>query len=453
MKEQLLEVGTQALRQGEGLGIDKIEVYLESIRAIEASVEGSKLQSVAMKVDCGCGIRVVHEKRIGYAYATAIDPDIITQTIQQALSLSKISSRDDAFVNLPSQADSYPSVRGLFDSSIAKLTPEEATDFLMRAVQSNHDYLKDFSPLNIGILHSKDITRVIMNSNDLSCSSRSTSISMFLDATIRKDGEQGNSWDESLATRLSGIDPEQIGISVAEQVTHTIGTKEIEGGTLPVVLSPYAVSHLFGNRRRGSVGCVLNHLDVQKNNSYLIDMIGSQIGSESLTLVDDAILEGGVFSRPFDAEGAPSMKTVLIQDGILQNYLHNSYSANKSGLNNTGNAYRESYTESPRVAASNLVLSAGRVSDEEMLSQIKRGIYCRFTGDLPDPLSGDVNAIVMQGYLIENGVISHPVGNTMFSINMLDLMKNISCIGNRLTITENGLFPSLLIDNVRVSSG
>ena len=167
MKEQLLDAGAHVISYGERLGADLVEVYLETIHALEVSVEGSELQSVAMKTDCGCGIRVVHDKRIGNAYATSLEYSIIEQAIQNAMSLARVSSRDNDFRDFPSQAETYPSVSGIVDSAILSLTPEEATDFLMRSVQSNQEQLRDFSPLNFASLHSKDITKVVMNSTEL----------------------------------------------------------------------------------------------------------------------------------------------------------------------------------------------------------------------------------------------------------------------------------------------
>ncbi|MFW9932219.1 MAG: TldD/PmbA family protein, partial [Candidatus Thorarchaeota archaeon] len=403
--------------------------------------------------DCGCGIRVILDKRIGYSYATTMELSSVKQAVKNAISLARISSRDVDFFDLPSSSDTYPEVSGLYDEDICNLEPEEAVDLLMRAVQTNHEHLEHFTPLNFATLQSKELTRAITNSNELVCSSESTYIAMALDATIRKDGQQGNSWEFQQSTQMNGIDPEGLGRKTAEYVLETLDAAQIEGGRMPVILSPHAVSHLISSRRGGSLASVLDFLQVSKLNSYLVDMIGNKIGPDNLSLVDDAILPSGVLSRSFDAEGAPSTKTRLIKEGVLCNYLHNSYSASKSGLQNTGNAWRASYTSIPTIGPSNLILSPGDMSEDEILSETRRGVYCRFTGDLPNPISGDLNAIIMEGHYVENGEKTHPVKNTLFSMNMLELLMNIVYIGDVSTPTEGGFFPSIMIENAQVSSG
>ncbi len=453
MKDQLLEAGSIAIKHGEKIGVDAIEVYLEANHVMDISVEGGKLRTVAKKNDYGCGIRVICDKRLGFSYTTSIDPIAMRTAVENSYGLSRISSRDDDFVNLLEGGYSYPSVPDCYDEEIQSLTPELGIDIIMRSIMSNREHLKEISPINFATLQSKDITRVIVNSNDLSCATQLSSISMFLEATIRNDGKQANSWDEQLASGLSRINPEQLGREVAESVIGNLDKDEIEGGIMPVVLSPVAVGHLLSSRRPGSLASALNHLEVQKMTSYVVDMIGCEVASSDVELIDDPLLAGGISSRPFDAERFPSRKNELIHDGVLLSYLHNSYSANKAGLENTGNAWRRAYSEAPTIAPSNLILKPGQKSESDMISVIDRGVYCQFTGDLPNPISGDLTAIVMEGYLIEEGEKSHALENTMFSINMLDLLKSITFVGSGTKVTDNGIFPSILVEGAVVTSG
>ncbi len=453
MKERLSDVGTNAISYGEELGADKVEVYMEAIRALVVSAEGSKVRSVAVKNDYGCGIRIVKENRIGFSFTTSISHPSVKYAAEQAIQLARIASRDDDFKDFPYPCEKYPQISGIYDKELRDLDPDVGIDIVMRGIETNSANLERYSPLHYAGFHAKDITRVIINSNDLSCTTDLSAIYMFLDATIRKDGKQGNSWEEQFSTKLNDLDPEGLGTRVAERVIGTLDKDEIDGGIMPVILSPSAVGHLFNSRRPGSLASALNYLEVQKMNSYLVDRIGSEVASNNLYLTDDALLEGGINSRPFDAEGSPSKKNDLIEHGVLLSYLHDSYSANKSGIENTSNAWRNTYADPLTIASSNLILKPGSKTESDMISEIARGVYCQFTGDLPNPVSGDLNAIIMEGFLIEGGEKSHSVENTMFSVNMLELLKSIVMIGNNPKITENGIFPSIMIGSANVTSG
>ncbi len=454
MKDQLINTGLEAIRHGEKIGVSEIEVYLESVSSIEVSVEANAIKTVSKKTDTGCGIRTIDANRIGYAYATTTNPPDVMKTVDASHGMARISSPDKDFVGLLSGTMKYPEVKKIYDPLIASMEPEDAIEIVQRAIQANHELLQNKgTPQVASILEAKNIIRVILNSNGVSCESQSTQIGMFIESTIKIDGMHSSSWKDESSTALHGIDPESIGRIAGERTLGTIGAKKMNSGVMPVVLSPDSVATIFNNGRPGSFSSALSALNVINKNSYLVDLIGSEIGSDLLTIVDDGQKEAGLFSRPFDAEGYPSRRTELVREGVLQGYLHDSYTAQKTGLENTGNAGRKSYTELPKIAASNFVVAPGRGSEEDLIAEIDYGLYCRFTGDYPNSLSGDLNAVVMEGHLIENGEHSHPVQNTMFSMNIIDLLKGITRIGGNQIETERGTYPTIAVESATVSSG
>jgi len=454
MKDLLMETGLDAVRYAQSINAQEIEVYLSSTSSIEISVEDCKIKNVAKKRDTGCGIRIINDKRTGYAYATTINPLDVRKTVDASFSMAKVSTADDGFVGLLSGNMNYPVVKKIYDPMVATLQPEDAVDFMQRAVRANYDALPEVSdPKVSGMFEAKVITKVVVNSNELSCSYQSTLVTYWVSSTIRLEGAHGTSWQDEYSTTLDGIDPERIGRLSAQRTLSSLHPKKMDSGMMPVILSPETAATILGRRRPGSLASALSYLDIEKNNSYLVDRIGTEICADSVDIIDDGILSSGISSRPFDDEGYPSSRTNLIQDGILKGYLHDSYTSQKADLENTGNATRMSYSELPKIKSSNFIIEPGKGTEDDLIEEIDYGLYCRSSGDLPNPLSGDLNAVVMEGLIVSNGELGHPVSNTMFSVNIIDLLKGITRIGGNPTVTGQGIFPSIVVESVKVSSG
>jgi len=197
----------------------------------------------------------------------------------------------------------------------------------------------------------------------------------------------------------------------------------------------------------------VNAEEVQMGRSYIADAYGECIASESLEIIDDGTIPGGLGTRTFDAEGYVSQRTPIIESGVLKNLLHNSYTANKDDVENTGNAARPSYSGLPRISTSNFILTPGKGTVDDFISEMKKGIVCRNTGDRPNMTTGDLSAMVMEGYYIENGEIKFPLKNTLIGINMKDLLTGVSQVGSDSRTTFSMIAPSFVIENANITSG
>jgi PmbA protein len=187
--------------------------------------------------------------------------------------------------------------------------------------------------------------------------------------------------------------------------------------------------------------------------SYITDAFGEHIASDILQVIDDGTIPGGLGTRSFDAEGYRSQKTTIIESGVLKNLLHNSYTSNKDNVDNTGNAARPSYSGLPRISTSNFIVQPGKGTLEDFIEELDKGVVCRNTGDRPNMTTGDLSAMIMEGYYVENGEIQHPLKNTLIGINMKDLLKGISHIGSDTRTTFSMITPSIVVENAIITSG
>ena len=158
-------------------------------------------------------------------------------------------------------------------------------------------------------------------------------------------------------------------------------------------------------------------------------------------------------TRTFDAEGYRTQRTSVIESGVLKNLLHNSYTSNKDQVENTGNAARPSYSGLPRISTSNFVVTPGKGTLEDFIAEMDKGVVCRNTGDRPNMTTGDLSAMILEGYYVENGEIQHSLKNTLIGINMKDLLKKVSQVGSDSRTTFSMITPSFVIESANITSG
>ncbi|MHA1908735.1 MAG: TldD/PmbA family protein [Candidatus Thorarchaeota archaeon] len=447
--EQLLNLADLAVKKALETGADQAEAYAGSSRSFSIEVENSAIKAAEEKRDAGIGIRAIVGKQIGFAYVTTIQKEDYEEAAIKAVKLAEASIADPAFVSLPSFSGAYPSVKGLYDNAVTQLSSEEAADLIVRAVDASKDKVKDKQVAVEAQLTAASGKKAIVNSLGISHSAKSTSVMMYSYPAIKADGDQTSSFEYQVSRSLKEIDPEWIGTNASEKALMNLGGKSIEGGDMPVMFTPLAVGTVLGGGFAGAI----NAEEVQYGRSYISDAFGSKIANEDLSIVDNGLLDGGISSRSFDAEGFPSQKTVILEEGILKGLLHNSYTANKDNVENTGNASRPSYAGVPSISTSNFTIGAGKGTYEDLVGEIDRGILCTRTGDRPNMTTGDLSAMVMEGFFIEGGEIQHPVKNTLIGINMRDLLLRVNRIGADVRTTFSVVSPSIIIESAKITSG
>ncbi|MFW9920474.1 MAG: TldD/PmbA family protein [Candidatus Thorarchaeota archaeon] len=447
--EILLEIAEDAVKRALALGADEAEAYAASAKSFSIEVENNSIKSAEESHDSGIGIRSVVGKKIGFAYVTTIQESDYVEAVEKSVKLAKASLPDPDFVSLPSFEGSYPDVGGLFDSSISNLTSEDAADLIVRTVDASLESMGKYKTSIEAQLSASTGSKALVNSIGISQTARSTSAMMYSYPVIKSDDDQTSSFEYQVTRKLNTLNPEWIGNTASQNAINNLGGKVIEGGSLPVIFTPLAVGTILGSGFARAV----NAEEVQYGRSYISDAFGSRIASEQITIVDDGVLEGATGSRIFDAEGYPSQHTIVLKNGILKSLLHNSYTAFKDSVDNTGNASRPSYAGLPSISTSNFIVEPDRGTLDELVSEIDCGVLCRNTGDRPNMTTGDLSAMIMEGFYIERGEIKYPVKNTLIGINMKDLLMRIERIGADVRETFSIMSPSIVVSSAKITSG
>ncbi len=449
MNDSLLEIGEKAIKLAEKMGSEQAEVYVAQSRAYEIEAENNAIKGASEQIDAGIGIRTVIGKKIGFAYVTTLDASDIEEAITNSLNLAKASFEDPDFVTLPSSVGSYQKAKKIFNKEVDELSSEEAALLLIRTIDATKEKLEGKDYAISAAIQSSSSSSAIVNSLGIAMAEARTSISLYAYPVIKEGDDQTASYEYQISRALNDIDPEYIGTKAAELALGFLRPQTIEGGEMPVIFAPLGASTILGSGFAGAV----NAEEVQMGRSYIADAFGENIASEALEIIDDGTIPGGLGTRTFDAEGYRSQRTPVIESGVLKNLLHNSYTSNKDKVDNTGNAARPSYSGLPTISTSNFIVTPGKGTLDDFIAEMDKGIVCRNTGDRPNMTTGELSAMVMEGYYVENGEIQHPLKNTLIGINMRDLLQRVSQVGSDSRTTFSMITPSFVIESANITSG
>jgi PmbA protein len=230
-----------------------------------------------------------------------------------------------------------------------------------------------------------------------------------------------------------------------------LGAKKPATERLPVILDPWAASSFLG-----VLAGSLSAEEVQKGRSLLADRVGEDVGSTLLSLVDDGRLPDGPASSPFDDEGVPTTRTVLVERGVLRGFLHNTETARREGTASTGNARRSSYRGVPGVSPSNLVVEAGSASPEDLLARAGRAVYVQDVSGVhsgANPVSGEFS-VGATGLRVENGRLGEPLREMTVASTLLDMLTAVTAVGSDLRFFPGGGAigtPTLLVGEMTIA--
>ncbi|HEX2928298.1 MAG TPA: TldD/PmbA family protein [Candidatus Binatia bacterium] len=236
-----------------------------------------------------------------------------------------------------------------------------------------------------------------------------------------------------------------VGETAAQRVLRRLGGRKIKTCEVPIVFDPEMAASLLRNLASG-----LSGYSLYKGASFLMGKLGTKIGSDLLTVIDDGTISGALGSRPFDGEGLPTRKKTVVENGELKSYLLDTYSGKKLAMASTGNASR-SVGESPGVSPANFYLVPGKDSPESIIRSVKSGLYVtEMIGFGVNMLTGDYSRGAA-GLWIENGELAYPVEEITIAGNLKEMFQNIDSVGSDLEMRGRISSPTIKISRMTVA--
>jgi len=426
--------------------------------AAEAVVrEGSEFSTVVRMGDVetlkesgsrAIGLRVFIGQRTASTYSSDFSEDGIQRLISGALDLVRITS-EDAYAGIP-EPDQLGSLQGdlkLYYDDVYSLPPEERIDYARRAERAALEADPRMKNSDGGTFDAATGHKVLANSHGFVGEYRRSYCSVSA-APIAQDesGAMQRDYWFSLARTISKLEsPESVGREAARRTLRRLGSRKIASTQVPIVLDPMVAGSILDN-----IFDAVNGDSIYRQSSFLVNKLGEKIAAGNITVVDDGTIPGGFGTEPFDGEGVPTRRTVVIENGVLKSYLLNTYTAKKLGLKTTGNASR-GLAGTPGIGAGNFFLQKGDRTPQEIIGGIKQGLYVfQFLGFGVNMVTGDFSRGA-SGLWIENGELTYPVEEVTVAGNLKDMLNNISEIGNDLEFRGSLAAPTLRIDGMMIA--
>ena len=415
---------------------DAYEIYIDESKTIELDSLKEELNFAKEEIDLGVGIRVLKDKKQGFAFTSNLDN--LTQTAQKAIDNAKLTKIDGNYAF--AEVEKVSEVKDIYDNKFNDLSLDEAVEFLKTTIETASDSGCEVTGSGFSASEGRSL---IVNSNGVSIEDEGTGFGLGLSVTIQKDGEIATAYN-SQSSRFFDIDGEKLANEVCDLAKSSLNTKPIETDDYDVVLDYYAAVGLLQ-----TYISAFNGENVLRGRSILKDKLGSEIANPTLSIIDNPLLDKGMYTSKCDGEGSVSRKTSLIKDGVLNSFIYDIYNANKVGEKTTSNGLRGSYFTTPMIAPTNLEFEFGEMRD---LSEIKNGVLTTSVlgAHTANPISGDFSVEASNAFKIENGELTDPINKAMISGNIFEIMKNVEGLNSEIKQYGSFIIPKLLVHDLRV---
>lgn len=435
------------LARAQAGGAEAAEVFLSSGTEFSVKVFNREIDSLVSAESRGVGVRTLQHRRVGFAYTSDLSPASLDALADEALRNGRYNHEDEAN-ELPAAAPAEP-LKDLYSADLDRIDPQRKIQFaldLERLTISSDPRVKRVSDsvYTDGSGHVE-----IANTLGLDAVFDRTVAYAMVEAIAEQDSEMQSGYAFTYGRDLDALKLEATAKEAAERAAGLLGAARVPTARVPVVLDPYAGAMILGLLTNSFSGDA-----VLKRRSLLAGKVGQSVASNIVSIVDDARLPDGLASRPFDGEGVPTRRNELINAGVLQEFLHNTYTAKRSGAASTGSAVR-SYKSVPEVGVSNLVLEPGSQTRTELLGQVGEGLYVAQLHGLHtvNTVSGEFS-LGLTGHWIRGGELAQPVRELTIAGNLIELLQKVIGLADDPRFTFAGGFcgsPTVLIEELSVA--
>jgi PmbA protein len=425
--------------------IEEYEIYLVEKNLFETILLKNARDVEREITDFEYFIRILSQREkgtgIGVIRGNSLDSKQIERNISRCVELSKVNSGPE--YHFP-EASNPPKITTAEDKLIKN--PVTVKNDLVEELISNcadqNNIEAPFGRFRAHIHHN-----YLRNSNNIDLDSLKTLYFIELSLKAEKNGALSEFWDASYYKNSEHLKFKERIKEWANMARDTLNARVPEPEKEAIVIFPPSVL-------REAINPVIGNHSLAKTHFENISQfnIDDQVASNKFTLIDDGLLEAGLDSNPWDAEGIPHQKTVVIDNGIFKNRLYDYKYALLEDMKSTGNATR-SFGGTVSNGISNFVIDAGEISKGEMISEIKKGYYIqKFSWLNPNPVQGFFGAEIRNGYYIENGEFKYPIKLGNVSGNVLEMVKQCLYISKERDYCQDSYFPYIAFKDLTVSS-
>jgi PmbA protein len=449
----LESLATDVVKLAVKAGASDAEAVVREGDEFSVNVRKGQVETLKESGSRGLGLRVFVGKRSASASTSDLTPDGIRRLVDGALALARVTE-EDPFAGLAEQGE-FGSIAGdlhLYFDDVYSLEGPERIEWARRAEAAAMAADTRISNSDGGSFDAATGRKVLANSRGFLGGYRSSyaSVSTVPIAADANGHMQRDYWWSS-ARRLAHLEsPEAVGKEAARRTLRRLGARRVPTQQAPIVFAPEVARSLIGSVFDAASGDV-----VWRHASFLAGKLGEPIAAPNVTIVDDNTMllptgVGGFGTSPFDGEGLPSRRTVVVERGVLSNYMLNTYTARKLGMKSTHNALR-GLAGTPGIGCGNLYLEPGTLTPEEIIGGVQAGFFVTsLMGPGTNIVTGDYSRGAA-GLWIENGQLTHAVEEVTIAGSLAEMFRHMTAIGNDLVFRGSVASPTLRIDGMTIA--
>jgi PmbA protein len=439
-------MASEIVQQALAAGATDAECTISEGDEFSANVRLREVETLKEAGSRGAGLRILKSRNTGSAYTSDLSTEGIRHMVRSAIELAEITT-EDPHAGLPDAAEmgSIPGELGLYCSDVEGLATDLKIDMAKRA----EDAALRADPRITNSEGASFDTHVgrhaFANSRGFAGEYRASYCSLSTVPVAREGESMERDYWVTTARGFARLEqPEDVGRIAAARAVRRLGARKVETQKVPVVFEPRTARSLLDN-----IFDAVHGGAVYRNESFLAGKLGQRVASEKLTVIDDGTIPGLFGTSPFDDEGVPTRRTVVIENGVLKSYLLNAYTARKLGLRTTGNASR-GLAGNAGVGNGNLYIEKGGATPEQLIAGIRDGFYVtELIGFGVNIVTGDYSRGAV-GLWIRNGELAFPVAEVTIAGTLQQMLMSLEAIGSDLEFRGSMAAPTLVVGEMTV---
>ncbi|MHA1929889.1 MAG: TldD/PmbA family protein [Candidatus Thorarchaeota archaeon] len=446
------DISGKLVTLSEKAGASQAEAFVTIVKTAGVYIDDDMPKIGSFQTEIGAGLKYIIGKKLGFTSST-LATESVQDVVDRAMSIAKVSSEDPKFVSLPDPKKASGSPDMFFDADTANVDTEYLIGKTMELVDSAKS---NIVTVPNGSLRASSVEFHVQNSLGVDAGSKSTIVFGFFTAKSEDSGKVGEGVQRCWSRNIDDIDFTKIGEKLQSQAIQVLKAETFKDKWEDVIaiLAPSEGSEILGTL----VGSAANAENVNTGSSAWADNLGASVANKALTVSDNGRSEKGLMSAIVDDEGTPTQNTTLIENGILQSYYFDSYSALQRDVVSTGNGYRRNDRETngrfgltAGCRSSCLEVAPGTKSLDDMIGEIDKGIYIEhFAWPIVDPMSGAFSNEVRNAQLIEKGELTKQVKYLLWVGNLLESIKGEIMIGANPEVHSRRIMPVMAFPGTEI---
>jgi PmbA protein len=430
-----------------GQADEQVEAFVARGTSTSVKVHGAEVESLTQAGSSGIGVRVVRDGRQGFAWAGTLDEEVVAETLAEARDNVAFAEPDE-WVGLATPDGHEPPDVDLWRDELAEMPTDRKVELALELEAAVRQGDPRISGVRSSIWGDGIGEAAVVSSTGIEVWGRSTGCHLSVSA-LAEDGEETKTGHGvSVGRAPADVAVAEAAEDAVDRATRLLGAVQPPSGVVTLVLEPRMAASLLG-----IIGGMLGAEAVLKGRSPFAERADEQIAASFVSLVDDPTDPLSLGADTHDGEGLATRRVPLIEEGVLQGFLHNSYTARRAGTVSTASALR-GYRSTPSAGAHALALEPGAGTLDELVAQVDHGILVQSMTGLHsgvNPTSGDFS-VGVEGLMIQDGALAGPVREATAASTLQKLLLNIRVVGGEREWTPGGTAASpVVIDGVTLS--